>query len=333
MRARLASAGLTMGVILSASVAGCSGHTSPPTGSPGQPSSSQAPAKPAVTAASARSLLTSYVAVNNTANARFDGKLEARAETVPQITLDRVTYRIQKRLHQQPFAQFTYRNPHFYIPSLPAAAPKWFAADAAAVSGKKAQRQLLLFVQQKPDGPWKLSAVTNSTTSQRVRIALSPAGFATTAAAGDRSLAIAPAQLPARHAALLNGKHGGGGFAAGRWTSHTTQGIRAFKSAYGKAGWNYHDDWAVAGYPSYALRTKDGGAVVWYFLKDRQTAARTGSAGPLHTGTVVRALTGKSSVTHRFTIDSISEFVAVIPPKGKVKVMAGYTGNVAATAS
>jgi len=163
----------------------------------------------------------------------------------------------------------------------------------------------------------------------------SPAGTATTAAADDPGLAIAPSQLPARHAALLNGNLLSHGFAGGRWTSALTRGIRAFKAAFGKAGWKYRDDWTVAGYPSYALQTKDGGAVVWYFLKDRQTAVRMGSGRPLQPGRVVRALTGRSQVVHRFAIESVSEFVAIIPPKGKgeITIKAGSTGNVTAAAS
>jgi hypothetical protein len=50
---------------------------------------------------------------------------------------------------------------------------------------------------------------------------------------------------------------------------------------------------------------------------------------------VIRALTGMTQVTRRFTIDSVTEFVGIIPPagRGKITIVAGSTGNVAATAS
>ena len=61
-------------------------------------------------------------------------------------------------------------------------------------------------------------------------------------------------------------------------------GIQSSRSFYGRFGWNYHDTWAAGDYPTYALRTTDGGVVAWYFLDDRQTAVRTGSGRPLRGG-------------------------------------------------
>ncbi len=62
-------------------------------------------------------MLTAYERVNNTANQKFDGRLEAGVETMPQITIDQAGYIIQRH-YNQPYAPFTFRSPHFYIPSL-----------------------------------------------------------------------------------------------------------------------------------------------------------------------------------------------------------------------
>jgi len=100
-------------------------------------------------------VLTHYQRVNNSANASFNGGLEASVETAAQLTIDQTGYVIQK--HQdQPYKPFTFRRPVFYIPSLSGTARRWFAADAITGSGKKKEDQLLLFVQQKPGAPWKL---------------------------------------------------------------------------------------------------------------------------------------------------------------------------------
>jgi hypothetical protein len=272
--------------------------------------------------------------VNNTANARRDGRLEGSVETVPQITIDRAAYDIQKLINQS-YPPFSYRNPVFYIPALTTKARKWFTVDATTGSGGKTQHQLLLFVQPAAGGAWKLAAAPASGVGSLLPVALSPAGTATMPAPDGSGLAVSPAQLPALQAGLLDGRRAGPGFARGKWTSALTRGIQSSRSFYGRFGWNYHDTWAAADYPTYALRTTDGGAVAWYFLDDRQTALRTGSGRPLQGGSVIRALTGMTQVTSRFTIDSVTEFVAIIPPAGggKITIVAGFTGNVAATAS
>jgi len=272
--------------------------------------------------------------VNNTANSRRDGRLEASVETVPQVTIDQAGYAVQKLINQS-YPPFSYRNPVFYIPALTAEAGKWFTVDATTGSGRKTQHQLLLFVQPAAGGAWKLAAAPASAAGAPLPVALSQAGTATMAAPDGAGLAVPPSQLPALDAGLLDGRPASPGFARGQWTSALIRGIASFRGSYGRFGWNYHDAWAAARYPTYALRTADGGAVVWYFLEDRQTAVRTGSGQPLRPGSVIQALTGKSQVTRRFTIDSVSEFVAIIPPagKGKITIEAGFTGNVAATAS
>jgi hypothetical protein len=255
-------------------------------------------------------------------------------ETVPQVTIDQAGYVIQKLINQS-YPPFSYRNPVFYIPALTAEAGKWFTVDATTGSGRKTQHQLLLFVQPAPGGAWKLAAAPASAAGAPLPVALSQAGTATMAAPDGAGLAVPPSQLPALHAGLLDGTPASPGFARGRWTSALTRGIKSFQGFYGRFGWSYHDAWAAADYSTYALRTTDGGAVVWYFLRDRQTAVGSGSGRPLQGGSVIRALTGKSQVTRRFTIDSVTEFVAIIPPagRGKITIVAGYTGNVAATAS
>ena len=190
-------------------------------------------------------------------------------------------------------------------------------------------------MQPKPGGPWKLAAAPEATIRRALPVALTPAGAAATASPDGPGLAVAPSQLPALHASFINGSPASPGFAKGRWTSAVIQGTGTFRRFYGSYGWKYKDVWAASSYPIYTLRTAGGGAVVWYFLKDRQTVVRTGAGQPLQSGSAVYALTGKAQVMQRFTIDSLSEFVAIVPPqgKGKITVVAGFTGNVAATAS
>jgi hypothetical protein len=70
------------------------------------------------------------------------------------------------------------------------------------------------------------------------------------AAPDGSGLAVAPAQLPALQAGLLDGRRAGPGFTRGMWTSALTRGIQSSRSFYGRLGWNYHDTWAAGDYPT-----------------------------------------------------------------------------------
>ena len=341
MRTRLRAAGPCLLLALTVPLAGCTGSSPHPAHSSSSPPGDSSPAAagqsvtPAISLAAARSLLRRYVRVNNAANARLNPRLEAKVEGPPQLTVDEAGYVVARHTRTS-IKPFTYRRRAFYIPALAATAQRWFAVSATTGSGGHAERQFLLFVQQYSRGPWKVDSVVVSAGGD-LPVALGPTGTAMAGTAGDRHLAVAPSDLPATHAEYINSKHhrSAAGFAAGRWTSTLVQGIRSFSKDYTKAGWKYDDRWAAVGAPVYVLRSKDGGAVVWYFLKDQQSATRMTSGRPLHSGTVVEALAGTSQINHRFTIISASAFVAVIPPKGKGKIVVtgGATGNVGASTS
>lgn len=330
MRASPAGGGLSVAVVLAAVLAGCGGGVPGSAGSSRPAAPSPVKLSPAITPAAARAVVAGYVRGNNDANAHLDGQLEATVETGPQLVIDQASYVIQKRVGH-PFPPFTYRDLVFYIPALPATARRWFAADAVASSGGRQAHEILMFVRDRP-ATWKLaSAIPSSGAS--LPVAVGPAGTAAPVLPGDHGLAITPAQLPARHAQLLSGQPAVSTFAPGRWTSITARSIDLVKRVYYRAGWTFQDRWNPDRYPVYALRTTDGGAVVWYFLRDRQTGVRRHSARPLLAGSAIRALAGHRYIGHKFTIDSVSGFIAVIPPagKGKITIKAGVTRNIGAT--
>jgi len=198
---------LALAIVVSVPVAGCSAAATGPAASAASPGRAEPAGKlsPSITTASARSVLATYQIVNNTANARRDGRLEASVETVPQITIDRAAYDIQKLINQS-YPPFSYGRPVFYIPALTAGARKWFTVDATTGSGRKTQHQLLLFVQPAPGGAWKLAAAPASGVGALLPVALSQAGSATMAAPDGSGLAVSPAQLPALQAGLLDGR-------------------------------------------------------------------------------------------------------------------------------
>lgn len=331
MQTRFAGAGLILIAIVSASLAGCGPAAPDATGSsPGSTPS----ASPAISVADARAVLVHYERVNNLANARLNPRLESSVEAPPQLTMDEVGYVLARHNHQS-FRPFSYRKPVFYIPSLPVTARRWFAVAATSVSGKQTSQSFLVFAQHNHDGPWKVVASVVAAVGVRLPVALTDAGTASAVPANAPGLAAAPSQLPVLHAELINRQHTSSGFAANRWTSMLIGGIRTLQLAYGKVGWKYRDHWAATGAPVYALRSKNGGAVMFYLLRDQQAAVRTSAGRPLQSGAVIGALTGKNHIVHRYTIVSLDEFVAIIPPRGKGKIVieGGNVANIAATNS
>jgi hypothetical protein len=341
MRSSLARVTALLAVAL---IAACSGAGGPQSPSRSQPAAASptAASSPPLTAAAAKSVLRNYAEANNAANNQADASLEDRIETAPQSAIDGPGLVIAAREHQG-YVSFGYQNPVFYIPVFAGPGPRWFAADAMAVpvSGGTAHRQLLLFAQQRQGAPWKLAAGPLALNSKVLPVSLNAAGNAATVAPGEAGLAILPGQLPARHAELFSGQSPAAVWAPGPVTDGALRNITAYKHMFSSAGWRYHIATSAAGYPVYALRAKDGGAVVWYVLRERQTGVRVGAGlavrqNPIVSGLTeaVAALAGKPPI-RKFTIDSLNEYVAIVPAKGsgKVAAVADFTGYVSATAS
>ena len=113
---------------------------------------SPAMAAPAVTKDRAAQLLAHYQSVNNRANSTYDEKLLGTVETGAQLDMDRAEYR-RRAAAKEKSTPFTYTAPAYYIPR-ESGFPKWFAVTAT--TGKT--RHALLFTQERPGGPWLLTA-------------------------------------------------------------------------------------------------------------------------------------------------------------------------------
>jgi hypothetical protein len=316
----------------------CSG----PGAGPGGPS----PAPP-LTLSEAREVLNKYEGTNNQANKVLDDKLLASAETGAQLDMDTAGYKLRRATRQR-FTEFTYAKPAFFVPRLNAY-PRWFAVGATSRAARTGSRQgggrqrasehqhALLFVQDKAGARWRLAADPFPTAGPLGGVAVDKNGYAASVPLGDKRLALAPSKVGAAHAALLTSGPKAPAAAGIGPGPHTTQAYEALKRATGqfsRVGVGLTSLFAPSTAPVYALRTTDGGALVWYVLQqnERYTAKKPGAISI--TGDLV-GLAPPGKVNGRLDTTVLVQYLSKVPPKdkGAVQVTGSYRKAVQAAAS
>jgi hypothetical protein len=197
---------------------------------------------------------------------------------------------------------------NFAIPRL-ARYPKWFAAGAveADLTGDVA-----IFVQARRDGPWRANRVVRLTVPMPA-LTRDAAGYVTAVTPPDTALRQAKAltselQAPAASpraeeavAGVLDGlRRNRGLFAGARWaTAHKI-------TTYGQ---------------SYALRTKDGGTVVWYVLGYAFVATNTAGSYEIALADEAARLLGRASVRRQLSWQALYQSAAHVPAAGPERVL------------
>jgi hypothetical protein len=281
-----------------------------------------APAPPALTKAQAEQVLAHYQSVNNQANGNLDGDLLSTVETGAQLDMDRAAY-LLRRARNDKYPAFTYSAPAYYIPRQ-SDFPKWFAVDT--VSGRT--RHALLFVQDRSGGPWLLAG-DPFPASGLTGIALDKDGYATAVTPDDTHAALAPEKVAGAHAATLTS--GATGMAPGPYTTDSRNALVKVQTGLQRRGVTLTADFAPDRQRAYALRTTDGGALVWYVLRqtekyDMNTAGAVGSGGDL-TGLV------NGRVGRHLDTTALIQYLATVPSHGSPQVIGSYRKAVQATTS
>ncbi|MQY07067.1 hypothetical protein [Actinomadura macrotermitis] len=208
------------------------------------------PAAPAVSAEESARVLKDWVARHNKALTSGEERDWRAAVTGALAAPVRARVRTYGALGAE--ARISLRNPVFYVPRL-SGGPRWFAVAALERSDGRERQVLALFTRNSAKEPW-LAAHWLTFKGRPPELAYDPQGYAVPAS--DRG-------LPAAHAAYL--------------TSNDQTGLApdAFstQARSGRSG-----DWTAppgrftpGPGPSHALRTRDGGSLVWYGLTQRQT--------------------------------------------------------------
>jgi hypothetical protein len=272
-----------------------------------------------------RPVLARYAAQANLAHKRLNAQHASAAFTGSTLQMQLAQYRIFKA-NKLRITPAKYGSVLGATPKV-SGYPKWFFAAMTDGKGSSAVRDIVVFVQDKQDAPWR--AAYTPLTSERVRGALAPgvdvADVPDVAPLDDMSLAIAPGQVAPAMADVIN--QGGKSahlrsFAVPDWAKSKRKSLLSDRRTFKTEGWTGSASFSAAKQPVYAVRTKSGGALVWSAI-DRTDAFRHTSKGGGITweyqswGDLLRPFIGRSSAKQ--TLNSVDrvEMVSYVPPKGQ----------------
>ena len=226
--------------------------------------------------AQAKGVLAAYTTVNNDANAQRSGTLLASVESGSSFAIDAGLYQEQQAAGTAPFPAFSPVQATYYLPrDEPAGGPRWFVVQVANAfdsnPGKVTSNEYLLFTQSAAGGGWQ-DAIEPYLLSgaSAPRIAVGADGLATAVGPDAASVTVAPGQLPAATAASLDGTGAGGtgtatGAVAGPGNLADLADQRFWQGKVpGGTVTDTHAAATGADGQEFALRTTDGGALVFY---------------------------------------------------------------------
>ncbi|MGI8328856.1 hypothetical protein ACRYCC_02755 [Actinomadura scrupuli] len=259
---------------------GCSGDATPPVA---DVRSTEPAVPPAITAPESLKVLDDYVTGHNGAAA--SGELKAWRDTATGPLREVLSAQATAGHGRPKSGRISLVNPVMYVPRL-TGYPRWFAAAALEEhpGGGAPVEVVLLFVRATAAERWR-PAHRLPFKGRPPEIATDGQGYALPVAPQAAGFVLAPGGLPAAHAAYLNGRTSPA-FAPDPYTASQ----RAPLPAAG--GWSRTDAFTPGGAPVYALRTKDGGALVWYTVTQATRLTSDGSGSAATLPAAVRAYLG-----------------------------------------
>ncbi|MEU3843334.1 hypothetical protein AB0E88_25240 [Streptomyces sp. NPDC028635] len=268
---------------------------------------------PATTRAEAAKALTQFTTAYNKADKAYDASQDADFTTGAFGDIDAARLKARHANSPQGNPEHTplvLSDVTYTIPKK-AGWPRWFVADAHGNRAGKS-RWLLVFLRHDQDEPWQVGYLTLAKPGSVPRFKTDADGFAEAVDAGAADLAATPESLSRRYTTYL--KSGGDGFADGPYTSVWRAAREKQARRPGLAN-QYIDTPLTRGdYAPLALRTADGGALVFFTTRhyQKQTAA-PGVTVP-DPGRDVLALTS-GEIKQSLTMEFVSNEVALDPPR------------------
>ena len=238
------------------------------------------------------------------------------AEAGLSLQLTNADNRVNALLGERPAKRPAITKTRFAIPTSGA----WFLAEY-----KTGSNWTQLIFQKTAEG-WR---VVSGSVAQPPAIAKDPNGQATALNVDQRGgLAVSPRQAAETHTRLMStvGEDAVAKqlFASGDYTTELVAGLRSDRQK-AKGQWNLTYQPQLV--PEiFALETSDGGAVVWYGVRQQDTfTARPGAAELRLTQRGWAALSRGAFYKSKVTMKSGTIYLAVIPPSsGKVRVISQW---------
>jgi hypothetical protein len=269
---------------------------------------------PATSEAEAAEALRKFTTAYNKADKAYDSSFDAAYVTGPLGDMDEARLNAGHVNHPAGNPAHTplkFADVEYTIPEK-AGWPRWFLADARANRGDD-DRWLMVFTRDGLDERWEVSYLTVVDPGKVPEFKLGEDGFAEALPADSPELAVPPEDLSRYYATYL--EDGGNGFAPG---PHTTdwRAEREKKETRPGLATQYMDEPLTGGdYDPVALRTADGGALVFFTTRHfvKQTAA-AGASVPTPNKNVLALTTGE--IKQSLTMEFVSNQVALTPERG-----------------
>ncbi|MFF8590282.1 hypothetical protein ACF061_02360 [Streptomyces sp. NPDC015220] len=269
---------------------------------------------PATTRAEAAEALQQFTDAYNKADKAYDSSLDAGFVTGALGVIDAA--RLKAGHANNPAGNpahtpLTLTDAKFTIPKK-AGWPRWFVADAKGNKGGGA-RWLLVFTRDGLTEKWRAAYLTLVAPGAVPEFRKDKDGWAQALPADSPELAVAPEDLSQGYATYL--KQGGAAFAAGPHTTAWRE-QRAKNSVKPGLATQYIDEPLTNGaYAPLALRTADGGALVFFATHHYQKQTAAAGASVPTPNQSVRALT-KGEIKQSLTMEFVSNEVALDPARG-----------------
>ncbi|GAA2570807.1 hypothetical protein GCM10010424_12190 [Streptomyces lienomycini] len=287
---------------------------------------------PAVTRAEAAKALEQFTTAYNKADKAYDASLDADRTTGALAAIDSARLKAGRANHPDGNPSHTpleLTDATFTIPKK-AGWPRWFVADAKANKGGNA-RWLLVFTRDGLDEVWEAAYLTLVAPGKMPEFKTDRDGWAEAVPANSTDVSVAPADLSKGYATYL--ADGGKTFADGVHTSSWRE-LRGKRSSRPGLVTQYIDEPLTNGdYAPLALRTKDGGALVFFSTRhfEKQTAAQ-GASVPTPNKDVLALTEGeiKQSLTMEFVSNEVALDPADGPGDGQVSLLGRVQGMTSA---
>jgi hypothetical protein len=277
--------------------------------------------RPAITKKQAEQVVSHYWEVNNEANEQRSDSLLGTVEAGSSYRMDTGAYRFDRASNPSGagYVPFDATRTAYYIPwqSAGAAYPHWFAVAVTIADLATPQHPTgsgyLVFCQASPGANWKDVVEPNMVTGSRPapQIATDAKGYATQVDGGTSGLGIAPRKISLLTASALDNP----GTAAMKMPGTLADEMdEAYWRSRLPAGSTDSDKHQAGAGPVFGLRTKDGGAVLFYSVSAELTLA------PPSGETFELEIPGYYSSGQTLTsacVGYIEQFAAYVPPAGR----------------
>jgi len=278
-----------------------------------------------ISTAQAMAAVVQYDKANNAVNARYDAAGLATIEALPGEATSKARL-LQAKVLRQAVPPVTHPPEQIVIPRIDSF-PRWFVVTAPVVKSGAATPRLkyLILVQEKAQGPWRVAYYPYPSGDEEVPpMAVDSQGTATlvTDAGG---LATDPAQL---NKAIFNyyvsNKDSSVQLApTTALEKQLSDGYQLGQQQEQARGVDFVRTFQQTPYPSYLVRTADGGVLAFTAneVRDTLTASAHNGVVTFDPGTPEAATLGRpeGAKAHTYTVERLQMFMSYIPAAGSAQ--------------